>query len=88
MTDNRKNKLLDLNDHLFAQMERLSDEDLEGEKLSQEILRAKAVGAVATQIIGNARLALDAAAVIQEHLIKNPPTMLGMNGYKDDVGDA
>jgi hypothetical protein len=55
-----KNKLSDLNDHLFAQMERLSDEDLAGEKLSQEIDRSKAVSSIAKDIVGNARLVLDA----------------------------
>lgn len=54
-----KNKLSDLNDHLFAQMERLSDESLTGDNLRSEIDRAKAVSSVATQIIGNARLVAD-----------------------------
>lgn len=55
-----KNSLSDLNNHLFAQMERLSDESLTGEKLQEEINRAKAVTGISTQIISNARLVLDA----------------------------
>ena len=55
-----QNKLTDLNNHLFAELERLSDEDLKGEQLLEEIERAKAVTGVATQIISNASLALKA----------------------------
>ncbi|CZX93125.1 hypothetical protein QO951_004320 [Salmonella enterica] len=55
-----KNSLADLNNHLFAQMERLSDESLKGEQLQEEINRAKAVTGISTQIISNARLVLDA----------------------------
>ena len=35
-----KNKLSDLNDHLFAQIERLGDEDLSDEQIEKEAKRA------------------------------------------------
>ncbi|MGR3969240.1 hypothetical protein [Shewanella sp. 1180_01] len=55
-----KNKLIDLNNHLFAQLERLSDESLKGEALQDEVHRSKSVTQISTQIVANARLALDA----------------------------
>jgi len=54
------NKLIDLNNHLFAEMERLGDEELKGEELVKEIERAKAITGVASQIISNGALALKA----------------------------
>lgn len=55
-----KNTLGDLNNHLFAQLERLGDEDLKGDDLKEEIERAKSIGSVARQIIDNAALVLEA----------------------------
>lgn len=55
-----KNKLSDLNDHLFAQMERLGEENISQEKLDKEINRTKAITSVAREIVSNARLVLDA----------------------------
>lgn len=78
-----KNKLIDLNNHMFAQLERLSDEDLKGNALAEEITRAKAVSSLSTQIINNARLVLDAHIAVNERLIKNPTKMLGIEGYED-----
>lgn len=55
-----KNKLEDLNNHLFAQLERLSDESLEGDELKDEIKRSVAVSSVAKCIIDNGQLVLNA----------------------------
>ncbi|MCF7700520.1 hypothetical protein [Loktanella sp. M215] len=62
-----KNKLSDLNDHLFAQLERLSDEDLSPEDLDKEVKRAGAMVQVADKITGNADLQLKAAKLFAEH---------------------
>lgn len=43
-----KNKLSDLNDHLFTQLERLTNEDLNPEQLQMEIERGKAISLVPT----------------------------------------
>ncbi|QKV18733.1 hypothetical protein [Oricola thermophila] len=62
-----KNKLSDLNNHLFAQIERLSDEDLKAEDIDREARRGEAIVAVADQIIRNARLQIDAARLASEY---------------------
>lgn len=61
-----KNKLSDLNDHLFAQMERLGEEDLTAEQIEQEARRGGAMVAVADTIIRNAALQLQAAKIAFE----------------------
>ena len=55
-----RNTLGDLNNHLFAQLERLTDEDMKGEALKTELMRAEAVTSVAQQIIANASIVLKA----------------------------
>jgi hypothetical protein len=62
-----KNKLSDLNDHLFAQMERLSEEDLTSDQLELESKRAASMVSVADQIISNATLTYNAAKFAAEH---------------------
>jgi hypothetical protein len=62
-----RNKLGDLNNHLFAQLERLSDEDLSAEQIEQEVKRAGAMVDVADKITGNAELQLKAAKLYAEH---------------------
>lgn len=62
-----KNKLSDLNNHLFAQLERLSDESITGDKLIEEINRAKAVNDVAQQVIMTGSLVLKAQTFVYEY---------------------
>lgn len=74
-----KNTLTDLNNHLFEQLERLNDEELRGESLKEEIMRAKAVTGVASQIIDNANVVLEATKFQAENLGRsktNLPKML------------
>lgn len=62
-----KNKLGDLTDHLFAQIERLADEELSAEQIETEVKRAEAIVKVSDQIVGNSELQLKAAKLYAEH---------------------
>ncbi|CAL2085045.1 hypothetical protein [Tenacibaculum sp. 190524A02b] len=55
------NRLSDLNNHLFAQLERLGDEEMTQENLQKEMERAKAINGVAKNIIENAKVTLEGA---------------------------
>lgn len=71
------NKLTDLNNYLFEQLERLNDDELLSENFDREIERSKSITSVSTQIINNAKLALDAKKYIDEYGDnKVVPTML------------
>lgn len=74
-----KNKLSDLNDHLFLQLERLNSEDLKGDALDVEIERSKALTNCAREIISNANVVLKAAIAKQEH-----PGLLASNLLEHD----
>lgn len=49
-----KNSLNDLNNHLFAALERLNDESLKGDELTSEVSRSTAIVGVAESILHNA----------------------------------
>jgi hypothetical protein len=66
-----QNKLSDLNNHLFAQLERLGDEDLTPEELKLELERSKAISLISKDIVANAALNLEATKFAAEHLPQN-----------------
>jgi len=73
-----KNKLTDLNDHLFEQLEWLTDRDIKGEELVEEIKRAEAVIKVSASIIANGQLVLNAAKAVDGAMGKmKVPLLLG-----------
>ena len=51
-----RNKIDDLRNHLFAQIEKLNDDDLDFDK---KVKRAKAISGLAQEIINSARIELD-----------------------------
>lgn len=70
-----RNTLTDLNNHLFAELERLGDEEVVGEALDGELKRASAISNVAQQIIQLGALAVKAEKV-QYETASNPLALL------------
>ena len=62
-----KNTLTDLNNYLFEAIERLNDDSLDETQLDKEIKRSEAVQKVASTIIANGTLALQAKKHLDEY---------------------
>lgn len=75
-----KNKLGDLNNHLFAALERLADEELTPEQIATEAARAEAIVKIADQITENARTRLAGAKLFAEHGDKILPHLPSIGG--------
>lgn len=78
-----KNTLGDLNNHLFAQLEKLNDDDLSGEALECEIKRTEAMAKISEQIIRAGELQFKAMQHMDEYGYnrkKDVPEMLEIRG--------
>jgi len=58
-----KNKLTDLQNHLFELMEKLNDDDLKGDELDQEIRRSEAFSGLAIIAVKNGALIAKCAEI-------------------------
>ena len=79
------NKLINLNNYLFEQLERLNDDDIldNDDNLKKELARTKAITTVSSNIINNAKLALDAKKYVDEYGERSVvPLMLRENDEK------
>lgn len=82
-----RNKIINLNDHLFAELERLGDENLKGDALYEEIKRSAAVTNVSEQIIKGGDLMLR-ARIAADNTIRGDqilPAILG-GGFRPRLG--
>ena len=79
-----KNKLTDLNNYLFAQLERLDDEKLTNEELEMELERSKSISAISSQIISNANVQLKAAELAAEY---GPNRKFNLSGLLETCDD-
>lgn len=72
-----KNKPLDLNNHLFAAIERLNDESIKGDSLKEEIERGRAISGLAKQVIDQQKNILAAENLRREGASRRLPELLG-----------
>lgn len=78
-----KNKLTDLNNHLFAQLERLSEEGLTSEQIADEVKRSEAIVSVSDQIVRNADLQLKAVTILANHGDRFRPHLTMLSAPQD-----
>ncbi len=84
-----KNRLSDLNDHLFAQLERLGQDDLTVEQIEAEVARSEAIIGVSTQVMKNADIHLKAAQMLADNGLAFQdalPMPLAVNGGQGAIG--
>lgn len=71
-----KNKLTDLNNYLFEQLERINDDSLDEESLNKEIKKAETITTIAETIIKNGELQFKAAMKAAEYGVVNQDQMI------------
>lgn len=78
-----KTTLTDLNEYLFEQLERITNDDLSEEELEKEMKRSDSVQKIAKTIIDNGQLALQAKKHLDEYG-NGDNVALPLLGYTDE----
>ncbi len=71
-----KNSMNDLNNHLFAQLERLGNEELTSDQVADEVSKSKSIALIASRLAENAKIELEAKKLIWESQIEELPGIL------------
>ena len=83
-----KNGLVDLNNLLFAQIERLSEESIDMEQLKLEVQRTYAIRTISEQVIKNAALILEAEQLRVGLEIQDTDATKLLTGHQEKLVNA
>lgn len=78
-----KNKLSDLTNHLYAQIERLSDERLSAEEIDKECKRGEAISKLAGNVIAVANVSVNALRLVANGMVSKNDLPLMLTEGKD-----
>ena len=78
-----KNKVEDLTNHLFAQLERLGYEEISKEQLDIEIQRSKAIVDIGDKIIVSHKNSIEAMKIIAK--FGNDPSKMDLGFYRNQI---
>ncbi|PYA51136.1 hypothetical protein [Serratia marcescens] len=73
-----KNTIQDLMNHQFAMLESVTDPNIKGEVLQEELTRAKAVVEICSAMVNTYRIALDAQKAVYDGYAGNVPKVMGI----------
>jgi len=79
-----RNKITDLNNHLYAQLERLGEEDITPEELELEISRSKAITSIATTVVQSFSVTVQAMTILQKSGADITPLSTNLLGHKTE----
>ncbi|EIM7019360.1 hypothetical protein LNU86_003935 [Salmonella enterica] len=73
-----KNTIQDLMNHQFAMLETVTDPNIKGEVLPEELARAKSVVDICNTMVNTYRIALDAQKAVYEGTAGGVPKVMGL----------
>lgn len=85
-----KNKIEDLQNHLFAQLERLGDDEAMKNPIirDRELLRAKAISEVSSVLVDTAKAQTQFMVAASEHRIKHGTSFMPLNTEQKTIDEG